>query len=234
MPRTATQERHGARVNRDRFKRFIDIAAALVGLAITGWLIGAAVLAARVDTGSSGLFRQRRIGRGGRLFWVNKIRTMRSNLGGCTSTASNDPRITRLGRVLRRTRIDELPQFWNVLIGEMSLVGPRPEVPKHLPMYRLLAPEVLSVRPGITCPATLLYRDEELLLAVSDDAEQLDREVLLPDKLRLNQNYVESYTIAGDLVCLFHTLTGSGPRIKRHEDLPARRTPDNECRQAAA
>lgn len=215
-------------------KRLVDVAAAAVGLAATWWVILLACCAARRDTGASGIFRQQRIGRDGRLFWVLKVRTMRLDASrSTTATAANDPRITPLGALLRRWKIDELPQLWNVLVGDMSLVGPRPEVPQHLPLYQKHYPDVLRVRPGVTCPATLLYRNEEQLLATSDDPDWLSDAVLLPHKLRLNTDYARRYTLVGDLRCLLDTLTGAGPRITSLSDIPKDHLSDDPSRHAA-
>ena len=155
----------------ERIKRAFDVAAAAAGLAVLAVPIGVAALAARRSTGLSGFFRQTRVGRGGREFQVLKLRTMRHVPGVTTCvTTDGDPRITRLGHFLRKTKLDELPQLWNVLKGEMSLVGPRPDVPRQLD---LLSPDdraaLLSMRPGLTGPASLKYRDEEAILAAAAD-----------------------------------------------------------------
>lgn len=188
-------------------KRSFDVLVSVVGLVLLGWLIIIAALLARCDTGGSGLFRQQRIGRGGRLFWIYKLRTMRpgSHLQ-TTVTTLHDPRITRLGRFWRRTKIDELPQLINVLQGDMSLVGPRPDVPQYLDRIRLEAPLMLAVRPGITGPASLKYRNEERLLAEQDDPETYNDEVIFPDKMRINEAYVRDYRFARDLTYLWQTL----------------------------
>jgi lipopolysaccharide/colanic/teichoic acid biosynthesis glycosyltransferase len=188
-------------------KRFFDIVLAAVGLLLIGWLIGIFAICARWDTGRSGIFCQQRIGRYGRLFWLYKIRTMRDVPGvTVTVTASRDPRITRLGRVLRRWKIDELPQLVNVLRGDMSLVGPRPEVPEYLERIRREAPLVLSMRPGITGPASIKYRHEEQILAVHADPIAFNEQVIYPDKLRINLAYVRDYSLRIDLICLWQSV----------------------------
>ena len=123
-------------------------------------------------------------------------------------TTADDPRVTRLGRLLRRTKIDELPQLFNVLAGHMSFVGPRPDVPGFAD--RMDGPDriILSVRPGITGPASFQFRNEEALLAAQEDPERFNREVLFPEKLRLNRAYVENYRVADDVVCLVRTVLG--------------------------
>lgn len=205
----------------------MDIVAALIGLALVWWLIAVAILLARRDTRASGLFRQQRIGKNGRLFRICKIRSMRIDHSlTITATAANDPRITRLGRWLRATKIDELPQLWNVLVGDMSFVGPRPETPEHLDLFRNVHPEVLSIRPGVTCPATLLFRCEETLLAGVADPAGLSRRVLLPVKLGLNAQYAAAHSLAGDLKCLLHTVAGTGPRLRNLSDLTTAISPE--------
>jgi lipopolysaccharide/colanic/teichoic acid biosynthesis glycosyltransferase len=188
-------------------KRLLDIVGAAVGLVLVGWVIALAALAARRSTGGSGIFRQSRIGRDGHVFEILKIRTMRNEEGIATTvTTAHDCRITRLGAVLRRWKIDELPQLWNVLRGEMSFVGPRPEVPSYLEQIRSEAPAVLSVRPGITGPASIKYRHEELILAVQPDPQTFNDLILFPDKLRLNTAYVKKYRVTADLVILWKTI----------------------------
>src|SRR5215218_7728141 len=144
------------------------------------------------------LFRQQRVGLNGRPFTLLKLRTMRVAPEGSQLTAAGDARITPMGRWLRRFKLDEIPQLWNVVRGDMSLVGPRPEVPRYVdesPLWR----QVLSVRPGLTDPVTLRLRDEEALLASVDDPESFYRERLLPWKLRGYRDYLERRTWATDL-----------------------------------
>lgn len=188
-------------------KRSVDLFAASIGLTLATPVIAVAwVLAAR-DTGQGGFFRQERIGRDGQPFRIWKLRTMRSVVGvASTATAADDPRITPLGRTLRAYKIDELPQLFNVLRGEMSLVGPRPDVPGFADRLEGDDRIVLSVRPGITGPATLAFRDEERLLAEQPDPEAYSRDVIYPRKVQLNRAYVEDYTLLTDLKCLFHTV----------------------------
>jgi lipopolysaccharide/colanic/teichoic acid biosynthesis glycosyltransferase len=188
-------------------KRAFDLTVALVLLVPTLPVILAAALAASWDTGGSGFFLQERVGQGGRLFRVIKIRTMRPVAGpASTVTTRHDPRVTRLGRLLRRTKVDELPQLFNVLLGQMSLVGPRPDVAGFADALRGEDRLILAVRPGITGPATLQYRDEETLLAGVDDPERYNREVIFPDKIRLNRDYVTHWSFAGDLGYMWRTV----------------------------
>lgn len=193
-------------------KRTFDVTVATAALAATWWIIAAAALAARRSTGGSGIFRQLRVGRGGQTFTLLKIRTMSARQPATTNvTTAADPRVTRLGRWLRQTKIDELPQLLNVLRGEMSLVGPRPDVPEMLPLIRKLAPEVLQLRPGITGPASLKYRDEERLLAAQTDPEAYNAAVIFPDKLRINCWYLQRWSLLGDVRCVWRTIVGGPP-----------------------
>lgn len=190
-------------------KRTFDICLALLGLLATGWIIIIAWALSTISTGSNGFFTQDRVGRNGKLFKVIKIRTMKDEQGiDTTVTVSCDPRITALGRFFRKLKIDELPQLINVLVGQMSFVGPRPDVPgfaDHLSGDDVI---VLSVRPGITGPATIKYRNEEQLLAKHKDPEAFNRDVIFPDKVRINKQYIENYSFKNDLYYIWKTLIG--------------------------
>lgn len=192
-------------------KRGFDVVLASLGLVAFGWLILLAWLAATIDTGAEGLFRQTRIGYGGRPFRVLKIRTMRPCRSGTgtTVTVRGDARITRLGAALRRAKIDELPQLINILRGEMSFVGPRPDVPGFADCLEGDDRLLLSLRPGITGPATLRYRHEEELLAAQPDPEQYNRLVIWPDKVRLNLHYLRDWSLLGDLRWILRTVLGT-------------------------
>lgn len=188
-------------------KRSFDFSVAFVGLALTWWLILLAAVAARLDTGQSGFFVQERVGRYGRRFRVIKLRTMRPVDGIETSvTTESDPRITRIGRLLRRTKLDELPQLVNVLRGEMSFVGPRPDVPGFADQLEGPDKVVLTVRPGITGPATLKYRNEEAFLRDCEEPERYNREVIFPDKVKINREYIENYSFCDDIRYIWQTL----------------------------
>jgi lipopolysaccharide/colanic/teichoic acid biosynthesis glycosyltransferase len=181
-------------------KRSFDVFVAVTGLCLAWWIIALAFAAASIDTGKSGFFLQERVGRNGRLFQIIKIRTMRDiPLLLTTVTCAGDPRITALGRFFRRTKIDELPQLVNVLLGQMSIVGPRPDVPGFADQLRGADRIVLSVRPGLTGPATLKFGREEAILAAQPDPEAYNREVIFPEKVRLNRAYVEAYSFWADL-----------------------------------
>ncbi|TVL96936.1 MAG: sugar transferase [Candidatus Brocadia sp. WS118] len=190
-------------------KRSFDFLVSATGLIITGWIIILAYLAASVDTGKSGFFTQTRIGKNGKPFTVIKIRTMRYiPTIDTTVTTIDDPRITPLGRFFRRAKIDELPQLINVFLGHMSFVGPRPDVPGFADKLSGNDRILLSVRPGITGPATLKYKNEEALLAKQADPEGYNREVIFPDKVRLNREYIENYSFGKDIASIFKTIMG--------------------------
>jgi len=190
-------------------KRSMDIAASAAGLLVLMPLFVAVAVAIRCDSGGPVFFRQQRVGRGGRPFWLIKFRTMVQDapkLGGSLTASHEDPRITRVGRFLRKTKIDELPQLINVLRGEMSLVGPRPEVQKYVELFPTEYEHLLTVRPGITDPASLVYRDEAAVLGSSEDAEKEYVERVLPDKIALSRKYVVSMSPWLDLQLIVQTL----------------------------
>ncbi|NWO01545.1 MAG: sugar transferase [Idiomarinaceae bacterium] len=188
-------------------KRVFDFIVSLIGLLFTWWLIFLAWVAASIDTKSNGFFIQTRVGKNGEKFKVIKIKTMRpTTLSGTTVTLRGDPRITKLGVFFRRTKIDELPQLWNVLIGQMSFVGPRPDVPGFADRLTGEEREVLKLRPGITGPATLKYRDEEELLAAQSDPEKYNREVIFPDKVRINLEYMKNWSLKKDIGYIWQTV----------------------------
>jgi len=186
-------------------RRLLDLAIAGPALvAATPLLIGLGV-AVRIDSGGPALYRQQRVGRHGVPFTLLKLRTMRDAPGG-TLTVGDDPRITRLGAVLRRHRLDELPQLVNVLRGEMAIVGPRPETPDHVALYTPEQREVLQARPGLTDPATLAWRHEADVLATADDPEALYRSEILPDKLARSREYLRRASVASDLAVIARTV----------------------------
>lgn len=191
-------------------KRSVDVCVSVVGLTVLSPLMIAAWVIARRDTGGSGFFRQERIGRHGNTFEIVKLRTMRVGIPGTSVTTDDNVRITPWGRRFRRYRIDELPQLWNVLRGDMSLVGPRPDVPGFAD--RLCGDDrlILALRPGITGPAALKWRDESAILATVDDPELYNRTVIYPDKVALNLLYLEQQSFGYDLRLVARTLTGRG------------------------
>jgi lipopolysaccharide/colanic/teichoic acid biosynthesis glycosyltransferase len=191
----------------DAGKRAFDVVAAVIGLALLAPLFLLVAAWIRLDSPGPVFFRQERVGRAGRPFRIHKFRTMRVEAGGPALTVGADPRITRAGAFLRRTKIDELPQLLDVLRGDMSVVGPRPEVARYVAAYPpALREKVLSVRPGITDPASLQFRDESTLLARAADPEREYREVVLPAKLRLAADYVDTASLGGDLRLIAATL----------------------------
>lgn len=190
-------------------KRMLDLALASLALVVLTPLLLAAMAWVRIDSPGPVLFRQERVGRHGRLFRIHKLRTMwvDAPARGPAITAHADDRVTRAGRWLRRYRIDELPQLIDVLRGDMSLVGPRPEVPRFVALYPDdLRAKVLAVRPGITDPASLEFVDEGELLDGSSDPERAYVEVILPRKLRRQAEYVERATCRSDLAVMARTL----------------------------
>ena len=190
-------------------KRMFDLCLSLLGLLLFWWLIILAAVLARLDTGESGFFTQTRVGQRGKLFKLVKIRTMRPSASiDTTVTTANDSRITRLGKFFRKTKIDELPQLMNVLIGQMSLVGPRPDVPGFADQLKGEQKIILSIKPGITGPATLAYRNEEELLASVANPEEYNEEVIFPDKVRMNMDYIKNYSLLGDVRYIIATIFG--------------------------
>jgi lipopolysaccharide/colanic/teichoic acid biosynthesis glycosyltransferase len=189
-------------------KRFLDVVASAASLVLLSPVF--IVTAALVRLGSSGpvLFRQQRIGRGFRPFLIYKFRTMYQDARatGPAITIGCDPRITPWGRFLRKTKIDELPQLFNVLKGDMSLVGPRPEVPQYVEMYRTDFAEILQVRPGITDLASLKFRHESELLAQADDPEREYCEAILPSKIALAKEYIRRSSVLFDVVIILKTV----------------------------
>lgn len=170
-------------------------------------LMLAVALAVRLSSPGPLLFRQERVGLHGRLFRIRKFRTMRVGDGsGPQVTASGDQRITRVGHVLRRYKLDELPQLLDVLTGSMSLVGPRPEVPRYMQHYApQVRAQILSVRPGITDNAAIVFRNEEQLLAGADDVERTYVDVIMPIKQQYYLDYVNRHSVAGDVMILART-----------------------------
>ncbi|MGM9488976.1 sugar transferase [Ideonella sp. YS5] len=189
-------------------KRVFDLVCAALGLLLLAPLLLVVALWVRLDSPGPVFFRQERVGRFGVPFRIHKFRTMSHEAPhGPQITVGADARITRAGAFLRRHKLDELPQLIDVLKGDMSLVGPRPEVPRYVAMYPPgLREKVLSVRPGITDPASLQFRDESGLLARAADPEREYVEVVMPAKLKLAAQYVESANLATDLKLIGRTV----------------------------
>jgi lipopolysaccharide/colanic/teichoic acid biosynthesis glycosyltransferase len=188
-------------------KRLFDIAIAAAGLLLLLPVLLALSLWIRVDSPGPVFYRQERVGRHGVSFRIHKFRTMKAGAQGLPLTVGDDPRITRAGAWLRRTRLDELPQLIDVLVGDMSLVGPRPEVPRYVAHYPpALRERALSVRPGLTDPATLDALDEARQLAQAADPERAYIETILPAKLQRAVDYAERATLWTDLAVLAGTV----------------------------
>lgn len=190
-------------------KRLFDLLLSSLGLAVLALPLALVALAIRLDSPGPVFYRQVRVGLRGREFRIHKFRTMAHDPGdrGPQLTVGLDARITRVGAFLRRTKLDELAQLFDVFEGTMSLVGPRPEVPRYVALYpAALREKVLSVRPGITDFASIEYRDESTLLARSTDPERTYREVILPTKLALQARYVDRSGLGTDLVLIGRTV----------------------------
>lgn len=187
--------------------RVRDVVCASLGLLVLLPLFLLTALAIRLDSPGPVFFRQVRVGRSGRPFRIHKFRTMRVDEIGPSVSTSVDPRITRVGRFLRATKLDELPQLIDVLRGVMSLVGPRPEVPEYVALWPShLRDDILLVRPGITDPATLQLRSEADILAQAPDPERTYIEEFLPMKAQAYADYVRSRSLMADFLVVFGTL----------------------------
>lgn len=154
------------------------------------------------------IFKQRRVGKDAKLFTMYKFRTMMVIHGGSSVSVAGESRITPFGAVLRKYKLDELPELWNVLIGDMSFVGPRPDVPGYADKLRGEDRLILKLRPGITGPASIKYRNEEEILALVEDPILYNDEVIYPDKVRINLEYYKHHTFIGDLRYIFETIFG--------------------------
>ena len=196
-------------------KRLFDVLFSAGTLIVLTPLMLAVAMWIKIDSPGPVLFRQVRVGRGGKLFNILKFRSMRVDAAaqGPQLTVGDDPRITRAGAWIRKYKIDEFPQFVNVVLGDMSLVGPRPEVPRYVNLYPTAVRDlVLSVRPGITDTASIAYRDESEILRRSADPERTYVEQVLPAKLELNQRYVREHSLAGDLAIIGRSIRVSFSR----------------------
>lgn len=190
-------------------KRLFDIVMSALGLAALSPVLLITAFVVWFDTPGPVMYRQARVGRHGRVFHIHKFRSMhvQQPSGALQVTADDDPRITRSGRIIRKWKLDELPQLIDVFLGRMSLVGPRPEVPRYVASYPPeLREVVLSVRPGITDPASIRFRDENALLAGEPDRDLAYIEKVLPEKLRLQAEYVRERSFMADIRIIFQTL----------------------------
>jgi lipopolysaccharide/colanic/teichoic acid biosynthesis glycosyltransferase len=192
----------------DRTYRMLDVVVSLAGMIALSPLFVCVAMWIKLDSHGPVFYLAQRVGKGGRLFHLFKFRSMVAGADrqGPGITVAGDPRVTRVGRFLRRTKIDELPQLVNVLRGEMSLVGPRPEDPRYVALYTPEQRLLLRVRPGITGAASLAYRDEEQILSGSD-WEVRYRQQVMPAKLALDLEYLSRRTVASDLVLIWRTVS---------------------------
>ena len=186
----------------DRLIAFFGLLALWPGLLVVAILIKVKM------PGGPVIFKQKRVGRNGRLFTMYKFRSMTVGHGGSSVSVAGESRITPLGAKLRHYKLDELPELWNVLIGDMSFVGPRPDVPGYADRLTGNDRRVLELRPGITGPASLKYRDEEELLAGQKDPQRFNDEVIFPDKVKINLYYLNHYSFIKDIQMIFCTVLG--------------------------
>lgn len=183
----------------DRFMALIGLLVLFLPLLIIGILI-------KIDSKGPMFFMQWRIGRGGKPFRICKFRTMKDQAEGDSITTADDPRVTRMGHWLRHSKVDCLTELVNVLIGQMSFVGPRPDVPGYADQLQGDNRRILQLRPGITGPASIKYRDEEELLAQQADPKTYNDTVIWPDKVKINLDYLDHWTFLGDIQLIFKTV----------------------------
>ncbi|MBR4563251.1 MAG: sugar transferase [Paludibacteraceae bacterium] len=189
-------------------KYIFDHLMALMGLLFLWPVLLVVAILIKIRMPGPVFFVQQRVGKGGKLFPCHKFRSMSVNHNGSSVSVAGESRITPLGAKLRKYKLDELPELWDVLIGNMSFVGPRPDVPGYADKLQGDDRIILSLRPGITGPATLKYRNEEELLATVSDPVRYNDEVIYPDKVRLNRYYAEHYSFAEDIKMIFCTVLG--------------------------
>jgi lipopolysaccharide/colanic/teichoic acid biosynthesis glycosyltransferase len=190
------------------FKYLFDRLFALLGIIILSPVVLVVAILVRAKIGNPVLFRQERVGKDGKLFTIWKFRTMEDENEGSSVCVAGDERILPWGVKLRKYKLDELPQLWNVLKGDMSFVGPRPDVPGYADKLEGDDRDVLKLRPGITGPATLKYRNEEELLATVDNPQEYNDTVIFPDKVRINCYYLHHYSFWMDIRMIFCTVLG--------------------------
>lgn len=190
-------------------KYIFDRSMAFIGLLVLWPVLLVVTVLIRIRMpGGPVIFKQKRVGRDGRLFTMYKFRSMTVSHGGSSVSVAGESRITPFGAIIRKYKLDELPELWNVLIGDMSFVGPRPDVPGYADELQGRDREVLRLRPGITGPASLKYRDEEELLALQPDPQKYNDEVIFPDKVRINLYYLHHYSFIKDIEMIFCTVLG--------------------------
>lgn len=190
-------------------KYIFDRIMALVGLLFLWPILLAVAMLIKIKMPDGPvIFKQKRVGRHGKLFTMYKFRSMTLSHGGSSVSVAGESRITPLGAKLRHYKLDELPELWNVLIGDMSFVGPRPDVPGYADQLKGKNRDVLKLRPGITGPASLKYRDEEELLARQMNPQKYNDEVIFPDKVRINLYYLHHYSFIKDIKMILCTILG--------------------------
>ena len=190
-------------------KNIFDRTASFFGLLFLWPVLAVVAVMIKVKMpGGPVLFTQKRVGKDGKLFTMYKFRSMTVGHGGSSVSVAGESRITPLGAKLRKYKLDELPELWNVLIGDMSFVGPRPDVPGYADKLQGEDRRVLELKPGITGPASLKYRSEEELLATVDDPKRYNDEVIFPDKVRINLNYLKHWNFWLDIKIIIYTILG--------------------------
>lgn len=188
-------------------KSLFDRCVSFIGLVFLWPLLIVVTILIKIKMpGGPAFFIQKRVGQYGKLFTMYKFRSMTVNHGGSSISVAGENRITPFGAKLRKYKIDELPELWNVLIGDMSFVGPRPDVPGYADKLQGKDRDVLKLKPGITGPASLKYRNEEELLALQDDPQKYNNEVIFPDKVRINLEYLNSWSFWKDIKIIIYTL----------------------------
>jgi lipopolysaccharide/colanic/teichoic acid biosynthesis glycosyltransferase len=194
------------RTDYPKVKRALDVGLSMVGLALLSPVMAGIAVSVKLDSHGPVLFRQQRVGLRGAPFTILKFRSMVTGASGPSVTAKADARVTRVGHVLRRYKLDELPQLWNVLMGDMSLVGPRPEVERYVRLFPEAYARILTVRPGLTDFAALEYRDEEATLSGFPDAEVAYTQVVLPAKIALYHRYLDEMSLRTDVALVLRTI----------------------------
>lgn len=201
-----------------KLKWIFDRVVSFVGLLML-WpvMLVVAVLIRRKMPGGPVIFTQKRVGQGGKLFTMYKFRSMTVAHSGSSVSVAGESRITPLGAKLRRYKLDELPELWNVLVGDMSFVGPRPDVPGYADQLKGEDRDILKLKPGITGPASLKYRNEEELLAAVENPQEYNDTVIYPDKIRINLYYLNHYSFIKDIEMIFCTVLGMKMKYNNEE-----------------
>ena len=198
--------KEGLSRNQKVLKRWFDLFFAFIGLVLLIIPLLILIVLATISTGKFGLYSQNRIGLHGKSFVMYKIRSMSKGDDASGITLKSDPRITPFGRFIRDFKLDELPQLWNVLTGDMSFVGPRPDIPGYADKLSGKDSIILSVRPGITGPATIKFKDEETLLAEQIDPVKYNDEVIWKEKIEINKTYIKNWSLKSDINYILRTL----------------------------